>query len=52
MTKIAGIRRESQYSPNHVGNDAAIFNLVVEHLSELGNEVTEYSEQEFLQSTI
>ncbi|MCL2651222.1 MAG: hypothetical protein FWD60_09410 [Candidatus Azobacteroides sp.] len=52
MTKIAGIRRGTQYSPNHIGNDAAIFSLVVKHLLELGNEVAEYSEREFLQSTI
>ena len=52
MTKIVGIRRGTQYSPNHIDNDAAIFNLVTKHLSELGNEVTEYSEQEFLQASI
>ncbi len=50
MTKIAGIRRGSQYSPNHIGNDAAIFNLVAEHLAKSGYKVTEYSEQEFLES--
>ena len=50
MTKIAGIRRGNQYSPNHIGNDAAIFNLVVENLRKSGYEVTEYSEQEFLES--
>lgn len=26
---IAGIRRENQFSPNHIGNDAAIFSLTV-----------------------
>jgi len=49
--RIAGIRRENQYSPNHIGNDAAIFNLVVENLIKSGYEVTEYSEQEFLESS-
>ncbi len=44
--KIIGIRRGSQYSPNHIGNDAAIFNLVVHYLKEKGCEVTEYSETE------
>ena len=51
MVKIAGIRRGNQYSPNHIGNDAAIFNLVVENLTKSGYEVTEYSEQEFLESS-
>ena len=51
MTKILGIRRGSQYSPNHIGNDAAIFNLVVENLEKSGYKVAEYSEQEFLSST-
>lgn len=52
MLKIAGIRRGSQYSPNHVGNDAAIFNLTVEHLKRKGCLVKEYTEQEFLKSDI
>lgn len=52
MTKIAGIRRGSQYSPNHIGNDAAIFNLVIEHLEQSGYAVNEYTEQEFLNSQI
>ncbi len=49
---IAGIRRGSIYSPNHIGNDAAIFDLTVEHLKSLGCEVSEYTESEFLDSTI
>ncbi len=50
--KIAGVRRGSQYSPNHVGNDAAIFNLTVQHLQKLGCEVIEYSEDEFADSPV
>ena len=50
--EIAGVRRGSQYSPNHVGNDAAIFNLTVEHLKKKGCLVKEYTESEFLQSEI
>ena len=50
--EIAGIRRGSQYSPNHVGNDAAIFNLTVEHLKKRGCSVKEYTESEFLHSGI
>jgi len=45
--KFAAIRRGSQYSPNHIGNDAAIFNLTIEHLKGKDCEVTVYSEQEF-----
>lgn len=45
--KIIGIRRGNLYSPNHIGNDAAIFNLTVEHLKEKSCEVTEYTETEF-----
>ena len=33
---IAGIRRGNQFSPNHIGNDAAIFSLTAEHLGKLG----------------
>lgn len=45
--KILGISRGSQYSPNHVGNDAAIFQTVVEELRQSGCEVVVYSEVEF-----
>ena len=51
MIKIAGIKRENQYSPNHIDNDTAIFNLVVEHLKKSGYEVSEYSENDFLESS-
>ncbi|MDL2223509.1 hypothetical protein LJB98_05365 [Bacteroidales bacterium OttesenSCG-928-M11] len=44
---IIGIRRGNLYSPNHIGNDAAIFNLTVELLKAKGCEVTEYTETEF-----
>ncbi len=50
--EIAGIRRDSQYSPNHVGNDAAIFNLTVDCLKKKGCSVKEYSEIEFLESEV
>ena len=45
--KIAGIRRGSQYSPNHIGNDAAIFDLTVKYLKAKSCEIIEYSEAEF-----
>ncbi|MDR0506221.1 MAG: NTP transferase domain-containing protein [Dysgonamonadaceae bacterium] len=50
--RIAGIRRETQYSPNHIGNDAAIFNITVEHLKKLNYEIVEYSEDAFQKSVI
>ena len=31
--KIAGIMRAGAYSPNHIGNDAAIFNLTTDMAS-------------------
>ncbi len=44
--KIAGIMRAGAYSPNHIGNDAAIFNVVAEQLRKRGCEVNVYSEEE------
>lgn len=48
--KIAGIRRSPAYSPNHIGNDAAIFNAVVEQLRKRGCEVNVYTEEQLCQS--
>ncbi len=45
---LAGIRRGNQFSPNHIGNDAAIFSLTAEHLRKLGCEVNEYIESDLL----
>ncbi|MDR3218587.1 MAG: NDP-sugar synthase [Dysgonamonadaceae bacterium] len=50
--KIAGVRRGNKYSPNHIGNDAAIFDLTVEQLKKMSCEVQEYSEQEFQEMAI
>lgn len=50
--RIAGIRRGSQYSPNHIGNDAAIFDLTTKYLRAKGCEVAEYTETEFQHATI
>lgn len=44
--KIAGVLRAGAYSPNHIGNDAAIFNLVAEELRKRGCEVNTYSEEQ------
>lgn len=46
-TKIAGIMRAGAYSPNHIGNDAAIFNAVVDQLRKRGCEVNVYNEEQF-----
>lgn len=44
--KIAGVMRAGAYSPNHIGNDAAIFNAVAEQLRKRGCEVNIYSEEQ------
>jgi hypothetical protein len=50
MTKktITGIRRASVFSPNHIGNDAAIFTGTTDYLHEKGYRVTIHTEQSFL----
>lgn len=45
--KIAGVMRAGAYSPNHIGNDAAIFNAAVEQLRKRGCVVNVYSEDQF-----
>ena len=45
---FAGIYRSHRFSPNHIGNDRAVFELVVGHLRKMGHEVKEYSEEEAL----
>ena len=52
MIHIVGVSRGSEYSPNHVGNDAAIFNKVVAVLRNLGCEVSVCSEREFVEKDI
>lgn len=49
---IVGISRGNEFSPNHVGNDAAIFNKVVESLQGLECEVLSYTEKEFVSEQI
>ena len=45
--KIAGVMRAGAYSPNHIGNDAAIFNAVADQLRKRGCVVNIYSEEQF-----
>ncbi len=44
--------RAGAFSPNHIGNDAAIFNAAVEQLRKRGCEVKVYSEDLFNASAI
>ena len=46
--RIAGVKRNTKYSPNHIGNDGMIFNLTAENLRRMGYEVSEYTESEFI----
>jgi len=46
--KIAGIMRAGVFSPNHIGNDAAVFNAVVEQLRKRGMTVNIYNERNSL----
>jgi hypothetical protein len=48
MIKFAGVKRQVQFSPNHTGNDGAIFSLVGAELIKLGCTVSEYSEDDLL----
>jgi len=50
--KIAGVMRAGAYSPNHIGNDAAIFNLVAEQLRKRGCSVTVYSEEQLARGAV
>lgn len=50
--KIAGIMRAGIYSPNHIGNDAAIFNATADQLRKRGFVVNVYSEENFKASEI
>lgn len=43
---IAGIMRAAAFSPNHIGNDAAIFNLVADQLRKRGCIVNVYTEEQ------
>jgi len=46
--EIAAIYRAGAYSPNHIGNDAAILNAVAENLRLHGFTVTLYTEEQFI----
>ncbi len=44
--------RAGAYSPNHIGNDTAIFNATVEQLRKRGCEVTVYSEEQLISGQV
>ena len=50
--KVIGISRSSEYSPNHVDNDAAILEVVAETLRDKGCEVEIWPEKEFVSKQI
>lgn len=50
--KIAGVMRAGAYSPNHIGNDAAIFNATAEQLRKRGCEVRMYSEEQLISGEV
>ena len=52
VISIIGVSRGNEYSPNHVDNDAAIFNKVVEELGQLGCEVEVYAEKDFVEQGV
>lgn len=51
-TKIAAILRAGAYSPNHIGNDAAILNLTCEQLRKRGCQVKTYSEEQLIAGAV
>lgn len=49
---IAGIMRAGAYSPNHIGNDTAIFNATADQLRKRGCTVNVYSEEQFINGKV
>jgi hypothetical protein len=49
---IIAISRGTRFSPNHVDNDAAIYNKVIEELLRMGHSVCSYSEDEFVEASL
>lgn len=47
--KVLGVHRNRKFSPNHIGNDDAIFSLVAQNLEKMQCHVTICCEDEFLQ---
>ena len=49
---IAGVLRAEAFSPNNIGNDAAILNAVADRLRDRGCAVNIYTEEQFLSQEI
>lgn len=50
--KIAGIMRAPNFSPNHIGNDAAILNHTADQLRKRGCTVNIYTEEQFVRGEV
>lgn len=50
--KIVGVKRKTKFSPNHIGNDGMIFSMVADCLRDMGYDVEEYTESEFVINNI
>lgn len=50
--RLTGVKRQTKYSPNHIGNDGQIFNLTAQCLTSMGYDVQDYTEAEFVLSDI
>lgn len=50
--EIIGVSRGNEFSPNHIDNDAAIFNRVAEELRQMGHRVETYTEAAFAENGI
>ena len=52
MIRVAGVMRSGVFSPNHIGNDATIFNLVADQLRKRGCSVDVFTEEQFANAEI
>lgn len=50
--RIAAVMRAPAYSPNHIGNDAAILNMVADQLRKRGCEVNMYNEEQLIDGRV
>jgi len=50
--KLAGIKRQSDYSPNHIENDLLIILKTSEELESLGTDIKIYNEESILDNHI
>ena len=48
--KIAGIMRAGAFSPNHIGNDSTIFNIVADQLRKRGCDAIAFAHRYLLDS--